>query len=192
MAWASNFVLLNEFPKLAELPKFSENPHKWTQLFSTCGAEFRQIVELWLAARLGSSAHADTVASTNDLAAAKGDPYLPFSCPECGDCFASKQAAGLHRRRSHQFVIPIRQMVWGNKCPECGVEFHTRARLIQHLAYDAKLCRASFLKSEPVVLPLALVKELDARDASTSRSMRHRGLPERHALEPAHKCRHTG
>ena len=103
----------------------------------------------------------------------------------CSEAFASKQALGLHKRRVHQFLIPIRRMVWGTRCPICSVQFHSRPRLIQHLAYDAQVCRREFLDGEPLELPDEVIKRLDAIDAVKARSNRRAGLPERFAFVPA-------
>ncbi len=82
-------------------------------------------------------------------------------------------------------MIPIRRMVWGNVCPVCQVQFHSRLRLVQHVAYEGHACRVSFLESESLELPVDFIKQLDAIDARQSRASKRAGFPERHTVVPA-------
>ena len=81
--------------------------------------------------------------------------------------------------------MPIRTMVWGSRCTECQVQFFTRPRLIQHLAYDSVLCRRTFMEGEPLALDPLVVKELDKRDSAMAKANKRAGLPVRHAFMPA-------
>ncbi len=128
------------------------------------------------------------VEDSDELAVGVGcfaDPYMPFLCDECGLSFCSKQARGQHRRRVHGHSLALRAVVWGSCCPSCSIEFSTRARFLQHMAYDKPACGRLLMESEPVLLPDELVKSLDARNAALSRSNRRVGLPERFAAVPA-------
>ncbi len=65
------------------------------------------------------------------------------------------------------------------------MQFHSRPKLLQHLARDSARCRVSFLDSEPLVLPKEIVATVDKADTSSARSNRAVGLPIRFAGIPA-------
>ena len=150
------------------------------------GSDFRSIVDLWAQSKGGSTGPNDLPLSEDRLPVeARSDPFLPRQCAECPRAFASVQALGQHRRRDHGYMHPIRRMVWGSKCTECNVQFHTRPRLIQHLTYDNVKCRTSFLAGEPLELSIEHIMKLDAADAAKAKANRRAGLPERFADRPA-------
>jgi hypothetical protein len=185
---AANFKRLAKFNKLVEMPPFASDPHKWADLCSRSGHEFRCIVDLWVKSFCGGAGLVEIPLSEVPgllPAVVRSDPFLPFQCEECGLAFASVQALGLHRRRVHNYMHPIRRMVWGSLCPVCGIQFHTRPRLIQHLAYDSTSCKAVFLDGEPLELSVDFIRTLDAADAVKARTNRRAGLPERFAEVPA-------
>lgn len=115
---------------------------------------------------------------------ARSDFFLPHGCIECGEAFASVQARGLHRRKTHEYMHPIRRMVWGSLCPICHVEFHSRPIFVQHLAYDGKSCREVFVDGEPFELSTDFIRQLDTIDVKVARANRRPGLPETQAVVP--------
>jgi hypothetical protein len=177
------FTLVRAFRKLASMPLFTDDPHRWSDLASLHAADFKEIVGMWLDSRVGQvrvSLCADDVSRSVCT-----DVFLPYVCSLCNLAFASAQALGQHKRRVHGFINPIRLMVWGSLCPVCAVEFHTRPRLVQHLSFDGRSCREEFLAGEPLELPIDFIRQLDAKDAVLARQNRRAGLPERQAVLPA-------
>ena len=185
-----DFEKVRKFHKLSSLPPFKADPHKWADLCVGHGADFRSIIDLWLV-ECCKSADPIALPLSCDLGevplscVVRSDPFLPHACDSCSVVFASPQALGLHKRRVHGFMNPIRRMIWGSCCPICALEFHSRPRLIQHISYDSPSCRSDFLESEPLELSVEVTRTLDARDAVTSRANRRAGLPERQAVVPA-------
>jgi hypothetical protein len=141
------------------------------------GADFRSIIEQWLVSRRKVLSPVVEPLSLDRLLVARGDLYLLFACEVCGAAYPSKQGLGLHRQRCFGYALPIRTMAWGSRCPLCSVEFCSRLRLIQHLAYDSKSCRTEFLDGEPLSLPMEVIKALDKRDAEGARADRRAGYP---------------
>jgi hypothetical protein len=185
---AANLETFSSFDKCSTMPPFSENPHRWGDSFRMAGMEFRELVDKWALAQpclFVQAQPSDSPGSSGGGVVAQADPFSPFGCPDCDMRFNSKQSLGLHKRRVHQFIHPIRTMVWGSKCTECHLEFHTRPRLIQHLAYDNAGCRASFLDGEPLELPRETVDALDLADSKRARAHKAVGLPIRFADIPA-------
>ncbi len=94
------------------------------------GHEFRSIVELWVKSFCGKAGRAEVpLSEVPDLltAVVRSDPFLPFKCEECDLAFATVQSLGLHRRRIHGYVHPIRLMVWGS-CARCAEHSSTHVR----------------------------------------------------------------
>ena len=69
-------------------------------------------------------------------------PFInPYQCGQCDVVLGSWHALRCHAWRAHGIKKPIRQYVVGSLCAVCMREFHTRDRLLQHLAYDTRNCR---------------------------------------------------
>lgn len=185
----SDLAVVGKFKKLSNLPAFAVDPHAWTDLMRSHGRDFADIIEQWLASRIVSGDQVQSFVDSGEVPAVLvgclADPYIPFLCADCGLSFCSKQARGRHRRRVHRHRLALRSAVWGSLCPSCGIQFGTRARLLQHMAYDQPLCGQLLMESEPLLLLAEVVQSLDARDAAVSKANRRIGLPERFAAVPA-------
>ena len=65
-----------------------------------------------------------------------------WPCTICSKVFRSSNALAAHSARSHNVKNPARKLAFGTQCPSCLKEFHTRYRLIVHLAYRSPACHA--------------------------------------------------
>ena len=176
--------LAGAFKKFESMPPFTSDPHKWADLASIHGGEFKQLVDFWLASRVGQE-RVSTLGEVDLGRPVCSDMFLPYECATCSVAFSTKQGLGVHKRIRHGYGLNVRRMIWGTKCPQCNVEFHSRPRLLQHVAYDGVSCRLSFLESEPYELSLEQTKQLDEADAVAMRILRNRGLPQKLAVLPA-------
>ena len=77
--------------------------------------------------------------------------------------------AGKHGKRSG-----ARAYADGTACRMCLLDFHTRPRLIQHLAYNSKKCLEG-LRRTTAPLEEAAVSEMDAADAQQRADLRAQG-----------------
>eukprot|EP00973_Karenia_brevis_P018294 2511344-Karenia_brevis.AAC.1 len=67
------------------------------------------------------------------------DAQLP--CPSCGAVFGSKQALAVHQYKEHGVTRELRRFIDGVQCVACLQHFHTRERLVCHLAEKSARCR---------------------------------------------------
>ena len=84
---------------------------------------------------------------------------------------------GAHRARVHgafrrAWTVVDRSGI----CPVCGLFFHTRQRVIQHIEHSCESCKAAVQAGMVQSLPEVNVKELDAEDAKERRDARQRGV----------------
>ena len=62
-------------------------------------------------------------------------------CPQCNKMLASMRAMAAHRKWTHRYTHPWRDMVTSNVCPACGVELASTESAKNHL--QQKRCAAS-------------------------------------------------
>ena len=66
------------------------------------------------------------------------------ACDICNLVCGSAAGLAAHTRKSHNLRNPAFLYVHSTICPCCGVDFHFRPRLLQHVNHGAKGCRDAF------------------------------------------------
>lgn len=98
-ALKQNLDSMHGFSKVSFWPLFSQDPHAWTDFLSSYGAEFRDIVDLWLKSRRSTGAGSGIAIEASEIPepsrAVRSDLHLPHVCSECNLSFSSKQSLGL-------------------------------------------------------------------------------------------------
>lgn len=98
-------------------------------------------------------------------------------CPDCGQSFKCKADVAVHQQRIHGKRIAIRRYAVDGICRTCCRNFHSRARLIQHLHYGTTTCWIKHMrKYVPLSSDDALV--LDEKDRREGVAHHQRGLQE--------------
>ena len=110
-----------------------------------------------------------------------------WPCVECGVDCGSRQQLAVHTSRKHGLNTSIRAWVRGTCCEVCLVEFHTRDRLVAHLAYRSEICRLNVLR---VQQPLS-DDELKALDVAARGDVRVLVASGRRRCHAVHKCFRT-
>jgi len=59
-------------------------------------------------------------------------PVERFKCPDCQRSFKALKALQAHRVTSHAYRLPHKQWAYGTCCLACGLDWHTRERVIRH------------------------------------------------------------
>ena len=109
-----------------------------------------------------------------------GSPALETGVPvRSSDCHKDFLIKGLgaHRARLHAAFRIARTVVGRSGIYlVCGLFFHTRQSVIQHIEHSCDGCRAAVHAGFMKVLPDAQVRALDAEDAKERREARKRGV----------------
>ena len=87
-----------------------------------------------------------------------------LACPECGKTFATGQQFLGHRTGKHGRRSPARRYADGSICRWRGLDFHTRPRLIRHLAFNSRYCLAALEGVVQPPLSEEVATEQDAAD----------------------------
>ena len=108
-----------------------------------------------------------------------------YFCYECGDSFHTSQQLMTHFFSEHGRKNSVRCWAAGVSCRSCLKLFHSRPRLIKHLAYNSSRCLET-LKTNVPPMSSAEVAELDAQDLQASIPLRKSGRRETSAsMAPA-------
>ena len=93
-----------------------------------------------------------------------------FSCHLCSCSFNNKQELSTHLFSKHKVRAETRSFTKGTVCQYCLMDYGTRYRLVNHVAYPAKKspmllrCQHYYLNHVGKLYP-ELVKQLDAEEA---------------------------
>lgn len=99
------------------------------------------------------------------------------TCPDCGQVFKCKADVAVHQQRVHGRRIAVRRFVVDGVCRSCYRNFHSRARLIQHLHYGTTQCWVTHMRKY-VPMTLEKAKEMDEKDCKAGAAHHQRGLHE--------------
>ena len=116
--------------------------------------------------------------------AGPGEASPNLSCSVCDKSFRSLRGLRSHEVCAHGARHPLRRRVAGSVCQACGLQVHTRPRLIYHVTRAVPLCRRWYARHAPAMSD-DLVRELDARDRAASKVLRKRGRGIKWACLPA-------
>jgi len=144
---------------------FCCEPQKYKRLFSdACRSTAANVVASWA-----------TTATLSPLA----NHWL---CDQCEKACATKQALSVHRWRKHGMKRYERLLVSTTFCEICLLEFHSRQRLLNHVAEKSDICRQCYHLLGPK-LTLEQANEMDAYEAAHSQANKAKGLPRHQAKE---------
>ena len=120
-------------------------------------------------------------------AAEHKDSEPQASCPECGQVFKCRADVAVHQQRFHGRRIAVRRFVVDGICRFCCRNFHTRARLIQHLHYGTTMCWAKQMRKYHPMSPDE-ASALDEKDRTEGLAHHQRGLPEYQHSQTWRQC----
>ena len=93
------------------------------------------------------------------------EPDMPeveatFQCTECDKVFSSKNGMHSHMLAKHSVSNPIRLRIYATSCAFCSVQFHSRKRILKHIAFVSVKCRSYYMDNvEP--MEIEEVRKLD-------------------------------
>ena len=98
----------------------------------------------------------------------------------CNQGFPSRRGLAAHKWAKHRVKTEIRKHIGDiSQCSVCGVDFHSRERLIKHLSerrirskHRNATCNDIFLDLSPPLVPESLLLQLETRDGQFRRSAR--------------------
>jgi hypothetical protein len=120
-----------------------------------------------------------------------------FECEVCSRSFSSGRSLAAHKWSKHRLTSEFRKFVddW-SICPICKTDFHSRARLVKHLAERRQRamsrkesCCHAFLASNPTEVDGSILHVLEARDRGIARSARLAGHSNILATRPSIRLR---
>jgi hypothetical protein len=91
------------------------------------------------------------------------DPTEVLTCNICKAEFPSKQCLASHNWISHSRKNPIRRKISGTRCQSCHTEFHTRTKLLNHVACRVHKCNLYY--SNLPDLGLELYEQLETQES---------------------------
>ena len=99
---------------------------------------------------------------------------------ECFQVFQTHRALKLHQLHSHGVRKRAHRFVAGSVCPECGRDWHTRARLIWHLERPGgrQACQLALQSGAWPELDQADIEAADAAERMARRERRRAGQSE--------------
>ena len=150
---------------------------KWVGLFQNNPARALRAVEATLGSESANSRQA--WATTRKLA----QLGQAFPCEACGQNFSTKQQLATHIYRQHGVKHPARYLVDGTSCPICLLEFHTRTRLIAHIANKSTVCFSN-LKCRMQPLSEAVIAQMDDEAKVCEKANKRSGWRRGRAHEP--------
>ena len=93
-----------------------------------------------------------------------------WPCSKCGQVEQSAQALSVHAARAHGMKIDVRRYARTSRCEACLCDFHSRYRLITHLAYRASAC-VDVLRATVEPLSVEESEDLDFLDRGGHREL---------------------
>ena len=175
------------------MPNSASHLQAYWDLAAHFPREWRQIVKMY------HSTHDDAQYGW-PTHASKRKAASPISCHRCDTCdlhFDSWRSLSTHRWFKHGIKSGWRKYVGDiSVCPCCKTDFHTRARLIKHLAerrvrsrHRTQTCQEMLMELRPPIISEDALQLLETCDAEVLASARHRGHTNVLADVPSKKMR---
>ena len=130
-------VLRQSLFHLLELGHPRQNQYRWYQFISSDPSSFKNVVDRYVACNSGFAWDAPAASVPATVI-----PELN-QCPHCSCFFTARQLPG-HLFKAHKIKNPLRRKIAGSKCLCCNKEFHSRNKLIHHVLYLVKRCKAHY------------------------------------------------
>lgn len=108
-----------------------------------------------------------------------------IQCSWCEKTFSSRRALAMHAHQIHGYVPLTKCFAFGNECWICRRLYHSRPRLIHHLAYSSR-CLSSLQAVFPA-LGSEKLAELEAQDLAQAKEAGRNGWTRHKALVPVVK-----
>jgi len=109
---------------------------------------------------------------------------LSFACDLCDKSFGTTKELACHRAGKHLVKQSLRRKIVSTNCYYCGKDYHTRYKIVSHIAYNSAPCRNYYTKCI-ADYPFEQVAELDAEESRHSSDLRSKGLrPGYHHIPP--------
>jgi len=170
-----DLVMLSRFE-----PFFDFKDHTllaWHRHAAVSGPSFRRNARQALSS--ASARHPDAWYEFQCTEADNGDHV----CLECHAVFSSARALTNHRYAKHGFKRILRTHVISSSCSVCLGEFHSRDRLLFHLARATCRCAAVLLDRGSLISPEE-AEELDGNERAANRKLFARGCQPTKAFLP--------
>ena len=124
---------------------------------------------------------------------------MQFVCNLCDQRFVTDRALQCHKRSKHKTRSEVVQFIGNTSmCTVCGVDFHSRLRLITHLgesrvrsAARGASCKTLFLASRPVKVDESELHRLNIIDQTARRLARAKGHTHEIASKPARRTKQS-
>ncbi len=125
----------------------SEQPHIWEQFWSSHARPWRCLFRLALSRAAANPWQADAAlaeaGASRRTVQTHEDEADEFTCGLYGRWLLSLAAVTMHGIRAHGSqgdAARARATVVGSICPNCGIDFWSRPRLLRNLSHGAKGC----------------------------------------------------
>ena len=166
------------------MPDPAIEPQAWRQHISLSPHVFRANVKKVI--RLSIDSIPDTKICHIPKDARQGDlpQQAEYKCEICSSTFTAAKDLACHKAGKHLIKQPLRKHISGTSCLYCGKDYHTRYRIVSHVAYNSPMCKNYYVKCVPPIcgnVALALDKE----ESGHTSDLRKKGLgPGYHPVPP--------
>ena len=186
--WASEVLsdlvsLHTRAKQLESMPSPSEHTAEWSGLMAGFPKQWKTIVRKTFSVQYRDVDEGSASTASHGDVPLVVDPYY-FPCQRCNRMFRSGRALRTHLYKSHGVSNGARQWAVSSKCAACAIDFQTRLRCIDHLAYRSKKCLDILMQTTP---PLSddECAVLDAEDAADRLRLKSAGYGPLKAMKPA-------
>ena len=105
-------------------------------------------------------------------------------CHVCDKLCSSAKELSCHLAGKHHVKQPLRLKIDSFDCLSCGKHFHTRYRIVSHIAYNSPSCKNYYIKKVPNIDEARYV-ELEQEESLLSSYLRKNGKrPGYHHIPP--------
>ena len=121
---------------------------------------------------------------SEDLRPPPPNALEPLACKLCRQVCKGRRGLAAHTALRHGLRSKFRRLVSGTQCVACGVQFHTRSRLLKHVQRYNAVCRRFYLEY------VAHVSAAEQDDADRSERLRLKGSRGRGRFDRAVAIKH--
>ena len=178
MSWLFQFGLFSSF-----LPDPSVDMDAWYTYVVASPHAFRNLVKR--AVKLSVSSLEDiTLPSYKKKSSDDTQPSLSYMCDLCDKSYNTMKDLACHKAGKHLVKQPLRNKIAQTFCLCCGRDYHTRYKIVSHVAYNSAVCRNYYIMCVPDN-PVELTSTLDAEESKHAADLRKRGFrPSYHHIPP--------
>jgi hypothetical protein len=167
----------------AHLPDPDDDLAPWATFIKEQAPQFRTLVKKSVKTSLALL----VPSSLHPIIPILPDPTIPtvsVTCDLCDASFKSLKDLACHKAGKHKVKQPLRAKIATTHCLYCGKEWHTRYRIVSHVAYNSPMCKAFYIQQVPNI-PTELYDELESGESKLSSDLRVQGKrPGYHPIPP--------